>query len=55
MANEVSVDGADVLFSGPAVNRRVPVSDIASVRRSEWTLSWWGMFRCALDRTRSSG
>ena len=27
-------DGADVLFSGPAVNRRVPVSDIASVRRS---------------------
>ena len=34
VANEVSVDGADVLFSGPAVQRRVPVSDIASVRRS---------------------
>ena len=34
VANKVSVDGSDVLFSGPAIQRRVPTCDIVSIRRS---------------------
>jgi hypothetical protein len=52
LANEVSVDETDVLFSGPAIHRCVPVSDIVSVRRSSGDFQLVGSVRV---RTRSHG